>query len=212
MIAIKHIIPLFILLSFCLQTRAQDLAFETKNSLLGLGIGFGWQPTNYNRDVSQIPAIVLSYEKGLLYLNKAGWVGLGFTTAYNYVYFNYSGSADRAQWQNLMLALRGTFHPRMLMTQYFDTYIGFNAGAKYQFYSDDFLARINQLPTNYGGLRDMFSGFAGMRIYPSERMALFAEAGYGFAYVTIGVNWKFGERNIQADPKIIRRGISRPGR
>ncbi len=191
--------------------KAQDRSYELKNSLLSFGAGFGWISSFYPSS-SQYPAVSISYEKGLLGFNKVGLLSLGFTGGYHHAYYDYSSSSHYARWDNAVGALRMALHPSFLMTEHFNVYIGMLAGARYEFFKDSY---YDQSPSQFegnpykrfGGFRPLFAGFAGMRWYPGERLGFFVEGGYGMSYVTIGINWKFGERNIKADPDIIKRGI-----
>lgn len=206
------------LVVFCLlansSLNAQDRSYELKNSLLSFGGGFGWVSSFYS-DNSQWPALSISYEKGLLGFNKVGLLSLGVTGAYHHAYYQYPNSSYNANWNNVVLAFRVAMHPTFLMTQHFNCYIGLNAGARYEFFKDEY---YDQSPTvfeadpykRYGGFRPLVAGFVGMRWFPGERLGFFVEGGYGMSYITIGINWKFGERNIKADPDIIKRGVKRP--
>ncbi len=211
------VIYLSLLLMLCLEitpAKAQDRAFELKNSIIGFGAGFGWA-TNYYGDYSQWPSFSLNYEKGLLYFRNVGFLGLGFQGTYHQAYLDYPNSSFYARWQNVGLMLRPTFHPTMLMSQHFDCYIALLGGIRYEIYKDTqyesnpstFIDNPNK---KYGGLKLAYGGYFGMRYYPGERLAFYVEGGYGLSFVTLGINWKFGARNLQADPGISKRGVTRP--
>lgn len=193
------------------NVKAQDRSYELKNSLLSFGAGFGWVSSFYS-DNSQWPALSLTYEKGLLGFNRVGLLSLGFTAGYHHAYYDYSTSSHYARWDNTVGALRVALHPSILLGQHFNCYVGLLAGARYEFFKDTY---YDQSPSlfegdpykRFGGFRTLFAGFVGMRWYPGERLGFFVEGGYGMSYVTIGINWKFGERNLKADPDIIKRGI-----
>lgn len=197
---------------FSSQLRAQDRAFEIKNSLLNIGVGFGWTYKFYN-DPSVWPAFSISYEKGLFYAKNVGYFGIGGHAAYHYANYDYSGSDRYIYWHNIVGTLRFTYHPVFLMTQNFDMYLGFMGGARYEIFKD---TKYDAMPVGlnpykrYGGFSPLFAGVLGMRFYTGERLGFFAEGGYGLSYVTIGMTWKFGARNLKADPDIGKRGISRP--
>lgn len=197
------------------KLNAQDRVFELKNSLLNIGVGFGWI-SDFYPDNSQWPTLSLSYEKGLLSFKNVGIVSIGVLGGYHQAYYDYPLSTRYyARWQNVVGAARGALHPYFLMSNHLHCYIGFLAGARYEFFKDTY---FDDSPENFvvdpnkrfGGFKTLFAGFVGMRFYPGERLGFFVEGGYGMNYVTIGMNWKFGARNLQADPGIIKRGVTRP--
>lgn len=194
--------------------KAQDRSYELKNSLLSFGVGFGWASAFY-ADNSQWPALTIGYEKGLLGFNKIGLLSLGVTGGYHHAYYEYIDNGYMAKWHNVVGAFRVALHPTFLMTEHLNVYIGMLAGGRYEFFKDAYYDHSpGAFDTNpykrFGGFHTLFAGFAGMRWYPGERLGFFVEGGYGMSYVTIGINWKFGERNIKADPAIIRRGTYKP--
>lgn len=196
------------------KIKAQDRSYELKNSLVSFGVGFGWISSFYS-DNSQWPALSISYEKGLLGFGKVGLLSLGLTGGYHHAYYEYPNNGQMANWHNAVGAFRVALHPYFLMTQHFNVYVGLLAGGRYEFFKD---AYYDSSPGSfdadpykrYGGFHTLFAGFAGMRWYPGEHLGFYVEGGYGMSNVTIGINWKFGERNIKADPDIIKRGTYRP--
>ncbi|UPT66096.1 MAG: hypothetical protein M0D57_16620 [Sphingobacteriales bacterium JAD_PAG50586_3] len=194
----------------CGTVKAQDRSYELKNSLLSFGAGFGWVSSFYPSS-SQYPTVSVSYEKGLLGFKRVGLLSLGLTGGYHHAYYDYSASSNYAKWDNVVGALRVALHPTFLLGDNFNCYIGMLAGGRYEFFKDTY---YDQSPSQFegdpykrfGGFRTLFAGFVGMRWYPGEKLGFFVEGGYGMNYVTIGINWKFGERNIKADPDIIKRG------
>lgn len=208
-------ITLFLLIIAAFNgVKAQDRSFELKNSLLNFGVGFGWA-TNFYGDYSQLPSFTINYEKGLLYFKKAGYWGIGFLGGYHQAYLNYPNSNYEAQWQNAFATIRTTFHPVFLMSQHLDCYFALLGGVRYEFFKDtqydsDPTLFVDNPHKKYGGLKTLFGGYFGMRYYPGERLGFFVEGGYGLSFVNMGITWKFGARNLQADPGIIKRGVTRP--
>ncbi len=203
------LVTVFVMHSQAMQ--AQDRAFEIKNSLLSFGVGFGWSYPFYN-DPSVWPSFSINYEKGLFYVKKVGYFGIGGFAAYHHANYNYPKSDRYIRWQNVVGTVRFTFHPNFLMTQNFEMYAGVMGGARYEFFKDtQYDAFSNPALANpydrYGGFNVLFAGFIGMRFYTGERLGFFAEGGYGLSFLNIGITWKFGERNIKADPGISKRGI-----
>lgn len=207
-------ILLTIALAVPFQSKAQDRSFEVKNSLLGFSAGFGWTKSYY-QDPSVWPTLALTYEKGLSYMSGWGYLSFSLMGGYQRADYDFPSSNHYIRWQNAIGTLRLNYHPVFLMTQHFDFYISLVGGARYEFFKDtEYDANPSSLIFNpykrYGGLFAVYGGYVGMRIYPGERLGFFVEGGYAYNYLNIGINWKFGDRNIKADPDIIKRGTRGP--
>ncbi|HBS88751.1 MAG: hypothetical protein A2W91_04250 [Bacteroidetes bacterium GWF2_38_335] len=174
----------------------QSQSFEKGTSVISAGVGIGG---NYNASgyySSQSPAIGISFEKGLIEDVGPGIISGGFYLGYKSLTYHYNYGYNNFfydwKWSYTIIGLRGAYH-YPLDNEKLDVYGGIMIGFNYCKFSE----KTND-PTYYdyqhtysqnSYLNTTF--FAGGRYYFTENLGGFAEVGYGIAYLTIGINYKF---------------------
>ena len=93
----------------------------------------------------------------------------------------------------MCFGVRGTFHYEL--NDKFDTYAGLMLGLYTYSYSykdnyADYSDYYGYYNYNNNSSNLAFSGFVGTRYYFSKSMALNAEVGYGFTYISAGITFK----------------------
>ena len=173
-------------------SMAQDDVFTKGDLVLGVGVGLGNNlgGTGYK---SSVPPIILTGEYGitdaLIKKTGKGYVGVGGYLAYTANKFNagtYDGVEYGTKWTYMIIAGRGAFHYQLV--DKLDTYAGAIAGfniASASTYGWDGYNYNNSA----GGFT--YSTFVGARYYFSEKLAVYAEAGFGFNILEAGLSFKF---------------------
>ncbi len=194
------LLPLTFLLSFSLQTKAQDEhAFKTGSSAINLGIGFG-NTVFYNNGLiygngstTATPIFMGSYEYGMTRLGR-GVIGAGIQFGYQGSHYNYkdiSGMDNQIRYTTIAFSPRVTYHLDVLGGKKFDTY----GIVQLNIYS---YGISNTAPTGAGfvntnsskvGLRPAV--LIGIRYFFAPYFGLFAEAGYDICIVKAGLSFKF---------------------
>ncbi len=176
----KRTISILLALIFASVIHAQP--FQKGTSALNLGVGFG---STLGGLGTGRPAISLSYEKGMWDAGK-GIISLGAyagNTGYSYKDAGYS-----QKWNYNVVGLRSAYHyngfnnvPKL------DPYAGLMLGYNFVTYS---VSGDYQGANNYGsGLGYAF--FVGGRWFFTDKIAAFAELGYGVSALNAGVALKF---------------------
>jgi len=168
------------------QESAQESWFNKGDKVINLGIGIGntlYSGSYYTRGV---PPISVSYEQGIVDgIAEKGVIGiLGYVgyTSYKYDYLGWG-----YKYSNIIIGAGGLFHYPLVNK--LDTYAGILLG-----YNIATATEFGTYPgydynASSGGI--VFSGFVGARYYFTESVAAFAQVGYGIAYLTFGVSFKF---------------------
>jgi hypothetical protein len=168
----KKLILLSVLIVAFIAAKAQDPLFVKGDKVVNLGIGLD----NY-------ATISASGEYGIIDgIADKGTIGVGAFAGYGFrilgmSHYNYS---------RILAGVRGTFHYPFI--DKLDTYGGLGIGLQYTHWSWDAAYWGYSSSDNSVGLNAGF--FLGARYYLSERLAAFAEAGYGLGYLTVGVAFK----------------------
>jgi len=156
-------------------TFAQEFNVGTNN--INLGVGFGGNFGSYTTS-SQSPSFSISYERGVWDIAGPGVVSLGAYLGRKTYKYDYTGGNDK--WSYTIVGIRGAYHYNGLEIENLDVYGGL-------------MVSYNIL--SFTGARSFGSkpgatGFLGGRWFFAENFAVFAEAGYGVAYFTVGVSIK----------------------
>lgn len=149
--------------------------FEIGTNVINGGIGFGGRYGNYTTS-SQSPVFSISYERGIWDVGESGVISLGGyigTKTYKYDYF---GGNDK--WNYTIIGVRGAYHYNGLNIENLDVYGGVMISYNILSFSG---------AGNFGS-RPGATAFAGGRWYFSDNFAVFAEVGYGVAYLTVGIS------------------------
>jgi hypothetical protein len=178
-----------ILLTLCIQSVSAQSAFEKGQQNLHLGIGLG--STLYGSGYrGVIPPVSISYEKAI-----RENIGVGGYLAYASSRYNYSGYDYHWRYSYTILGVRGAYHFNELITPnpkldvYAGAMLGFNI-ARARFHSDDPLVDENLYDSPAAG-GFTWSFYAGGRYQLKEEIGVFAELGYGIAWLQLGANMKF---------------------
>ena len=160
---------------------------------IGVGIGgtYGWWGPGY----SSTPNLVISYENGISGNGKVGpgTISLGGLLSYkdisntsnnpnNYYYY-------KQNWSYLILGLRAAYHWNFTGNAKFDPYAGIMIGYNFVSYSSSSNDPFWNNPSydSYTAI----SLFLGCRYYVTKSIGLWAELGYGYTNLSLGVNFKF---------------------
>ena len=176
----KLLLSLLVVVFTFTQLLSQESTFKKGDKALNLGIGFG---SSYYGGfyTSHMPALSASLEVGVAdgILDK-GSIGVGG-------YIGYSSAKYSTYWKttNFLIGARGSFHYPLVNK--LDTYTGLQLG--YNVFSTKYYD--NTYTTGGSASTLQFALFAGARYYFSNNIAVFAEVGYGVAYLTVGVALKF---------------------
>lgn len=195
MICPKLLSAAFLFLAATALPSTTNAQFETGSNVLGFGIGLGG---GYNigysgSDVTQTPAIGISWDHGMGQLGPGVW-GLGGFLGYkslsyesNVPYWNFRYDY---RYTYLTIGARGTWHynewhgiPEL------DTY----GGLMLAYRSVTFKNNTNY-PDNWTGGHYSwsgsglgFSGILGGRYYFTDNIGVFLEAGFGYSALQLGL-------------------------
>lgn len=173
------------------NVKAQDL-FSKGAIAVNANIGLG----NYSGYNMGIPPLSLSADVGVIdnLIGDNGSVGVGGYVGFatnSYTYNYYSNYYYKATVTRMCFGVRGTFHYQL--NDKLDTYAGLMLGLytySYSYkdnYNDDYYKNYY---SNLNHSDIAFSAYVGTRYYFSRTMALNAEVGYGFTYISAGLTFK----------------------
>jgi hypothetical protein len=174
-------------------TKAQ---YEVGTNVLNLGVGLGSTLLGgySGSNVSQTPAIGLSFEHGTWELGD-GVVSLGGYLGYKSIKDEYSWGSYTSTWKwtYTIIGVRGAYH-FPLDNEKLDLYLG--AMLSYNILNFKYTDTDPNYNSSYdwsGGYGSAagFSAFGGVRYYLTDNIGLNAELGYGIAYLTLGLSFKF---------------------
>ena len=181
----KRILSLLVVVSFCFtQIVAQESTFEKGTKVLNLGVGLGSTLYSGIGNKMGIPPISASFEVGAVdNILEKGVIGVGGYLGYSshrWEYLNYGW-----KYSNIIIGGRGAFHYPLV--DKLDTYTGLLLG--YNIASSKEIGTPIGIAASSGGIA--WSWFLGARYYFKDTFGVFAELGYGIAYLTLGVSLKF---------------------
>ena len=169
------------------QLIAQEPSFGKGDYVVNLGIGLGSPIYHGSGYKMSVPPISASFEFCIVDgIAKKGAVGIapyiGFSS-YKWKYTDWG-----YKYSNIIIGARGAFHYPFV--DKLDTYAGLLLG--WRITSVDEFGTVNPL-YNYdkkgGGFQH--AEFIGARYYFANNFAAFAELGYGIAWFTFGITFKF---------------------
>lgn len=171
--------PTLILLMVSSVLTAQEFNKGTNVINAGIGIGGNFNYGSFGTS-SQGLGLNASYERGIWEIGGPGVISLGGyfgTKTYKYDYFG-----GNEKWTYTIVGVRGAYHYNGLEVENLDVYGG--AMLSYNIVSYD---------GNSGSLNSRPSGtvFVGGRWFFSENFAVFAEGGYGVAFLSLGISFRF---------------------
>ena len=179
---------LAIVLGGCLVAQGQQ--FEKSTGALNVGIGIGSGLYSGPNWKMTIPPISISYEHGI-----TEKLGIGYISVGGYVAI----SGAKQEWHDasygdygykytyIVVGPRAAYH--FDLVDVLDLYAGVFVGAKIvssKTFGDDMI-----LTSKSQGTGVAHSEFVGIRYYFTPLVGVFAEVGYGVAYLTVGAAFKF---------------------
>ena len=167
----KKLILLFAVALFSVGIVSAQVYTED-SKLLNIGIGFGG---GYTTGKVGIPPISASFEKGITDKISVGGIA-------GYAASKYELMGFKSEYSYILLGARGSYH--FYNTDKIDAYAGAMLG--YNIVS----AKVTGLGAAASSSGLAYSGFVGGRYFFSEKLAAFAEIGYGISVITFGVSLK----------------------
>ena len=152
-------------------TYAQE--FNVGTNLINAGVGFGGNFGSYTTS-SQSLGYSIGFERGVWEVPGPGVVSLGAYLGRKTYSYNYLDSNDK--WSYTIVGVRGAYHYNGLDVDNLDVYGGVMASYNILSFTGS---------RNFGS-KPSATGFIGGRWFFAENFAVFAEAGYGVSYLTVG--------------------------
>jgi len=186
------ILALFICSLFSVQVSAQTPTFVKGDNVAGVAVGIGgslYSGYSYGSGLSRMPAISVFYEHCIMdkLWDEKSSIGVG--GVFGFAQAKYYHSANGWGWKstNFIIGARGALHYALVdkLDTYTSLMLGFNAVSwkwrgDYQGYG-----------TTSGASGITLLWNVGARYYFTDKIAAFAELGYGFAILNLGVAMKF---------------------
>ncbi len=177
---------------FCTQQTFAQVSYGVGANVLNLGIGFG-NTITYGVGVSSSPVISGSFEHGVSKLGP-GTLGIGGIISYQATSYNISDVVGtwKEKWTTTYIALRGTWHPDILVADKYDVYGALDLGYTNYGYSVSGTGGYYERGGSSGLNNGLGFGLVvGGRYYLSKHIALFGELGYDICALKIGASVKF---------------------
>ncbi|WP_149274465.1 hypothetical protein [Pareuzebyella sediminis] len=174
----KQILLLICALSSTLFVTAQE--FGQGTNVINAGIGLGGDFDVY-RGPSESPGFSVSYERGIWEVGGPGVISLG-----GYLGFKAYKYDNDDRWRYTIIGVRGAYHFLGLDVDNLDVYGGVMASYNILSYDNDTYDAFGDFSSRPGG-----TVFVGGRWYFTEAFGVFAEAGYGAAFLTAGASLRF---------------------
>ncbi len=181
---------LYLLIGLFLSTQVNAQTFATGDNVVNIGVGFlgGYRLSGYS-GVKASPALSAYFEHGFKELGP-GVLGLGGGIEFRKVGYDYSYGGYEASWTYLIIAARGVYHPNFAQTDKLDGYGGLALGYNSLTYKDTYYDKLGIGRPNFGS-GAFYSLFIGGRYYFTDKIAAFAELGYGLTNLKLGISLKF---------------------
>jgi len=185
------------------STPSDNLSFAKGDNVISLGVGIGGYYTYYGTGYTGTPNFILSYENGTFGNVGPGTISLGVLLSYKgigYDYTNpYSNYYYNEKWTYYIIGLRSAYHWDFFNSPKCDPYAGIMLGyyfLGYTFSSNDPYYKNPGDPYYYlssgsYGSYLAISLYLGFRYYLTPKVGLWAELGYGYSTLALGVNFKF---------------------
>lgn len=161
------------------NSHAQE--FESGTNVINVGLGLGGEFGSF-LTTSVSPGFSVSYERGIWDIGGPGVISLGgFLGSKAY---RYETQGIDSRWSYTTLGFRGAYHYNGLNVENLDVYGGAMLAYNIANFTGDavgFTVSSTVSPTI----------FVGGRWYFNDTFGVFAEAGYGVAFLTIGGSIRF---------------------
>jgi hypothetical protein len=181
----KKLLTISAILFFSISAlQAQESMFNLGDKVISAGIGFGSTLYTGSYYTHGVPPISLSYEQAIKdevlekgVIGVGGWLGY---TSYKYDYLGWG-----YKYSDFIIGALGAFHYPLV--DKLDTYVGVGLG--YNIVSaKEFGTLSGEWDYNVSSGGVVFAGMVGARYYFADKFAVFAQAGYGISYFTVGVS------------------------
>ena len=178
---------------FLSSAQTSSAQYEMGTNVINAGIGIGSSLlSSTGTGYSSTPGIGLSFEHGTWELGDGvvslgGYLGL---KSYKWDYDYFGGYTYQYKWNYTIIGVRGAYH-FPISNDKLDLYLG--VMLSYNILSFKYTTNDPYDAYHYdGGASGAgFTGFGGVRYYLSDNFGLNAELGYGVAYLTLGLSYKF---------------------
>ena len=172
------------------QSFAQKQSFAKNDNVVGIGIGLGgnlYSGLVYS-GIKRTPVIMASYERciiGKVWDNKSS-IGVGGTFGYCSAKYNYGNWGWKQN--NILIAARGALHYAFIpkLDVYAGVTIGYNV-VSWKWTGEQHNAHAYK--TSSSGVTG--AGYVGARYYFTNFLGAYAELGYGYSILNIGLSLKF---------------------
>lgn len=179
---------IFVAIALAASTTLYAQQFQKGTNLLGVGIGLGSSLGGFTYG-SQAPAISLQYERGIWDIGGPGVISLGGYAGRKS--FKYSGDGYTQKWGYTIIGVRSAYHYNGIKSDKFDVYAGLMLSYNILNYSYKDNDGNNVSGAGSYGSAAGFTAFIGGRYFFTQKVAAFAELGYGVSYLTLGIAFKF---------------------
>ena len=177
---------------FAVQLSAQTPTFTKGDNVAGVAIGIGgslYSGFSYGSGLTRMPAISVFYEncvKDKLWDEKSS-LGVGGVLGFAHAKYSYHASDWGWKCNNIIIGARATLHYALVnkLDTYTSLMLGFNAVSWK--WTGDYYGYSGSSASS--GLTMLWN--VGARYYFTDKIAAFAELGYGFAILNLGVAMKF---------------------
>jgi len=160
--------------------KAQD--FEKGTNVINAGFGFGGAYDFGGFGSTFALGLNASYERGIWEVGGPGVISLGGylgTAAYDLDYG--FGNDDTVRYTSI--GVRGAYHFNFIEVENLDVYAGAMISVDIVSYDNDNFDDLDGGPSG--------SVYAGARWYFTDTFGVFAEAGYGVSYLSLGAAFRF---------------------
>ena len=173
--------------------------FTKGSNVINVGIGLGGYYNYWGSGYSSTPNFVISYENGTFPNVGPGTISLGGLLSYKGISDNYTdGYTYTNKWTYWILGFRSAYHWNFTSSTKFDPYAGLMLG--YYFLSHTYSSNdpnynhpgdpyYHYYTDSYGNYASL-SLFLGARYYVSNNVGFWAELGWGYTNLALGVNFK----------------------
>jgi len=175
-----------LILAILINAVSYGQYFKEKDNVLNLGIGLG-SAIYASGGTTSFPPLSASFEYGVKEGVGPGVIGIGGLIGYTSAKYTFGVPGANYDWKTsyTVIGIRGSYHLVDLADK-LDAYGGVMLG-----YSIVSVSGNNGTYTAGSASSANFSIFAGGRYYLTEKFAVMAELGYGFAILNVGVALKF---------------------
>ena len=181
---------LFLTLAICviagIGASAQQPTFVKGDNVASLGVGLGgYYGGWYGHGVKKMPLISASFDHCFFdnLFNEKSSIGIGGLVGYKSIKV-----VDYWKINYIVIGVRGTFH--YALVNKLDTYGGLHLG--YDICNSKYIGPYGSTwDRSTGGSGLSYGFFVGGRYYFTNSIGAYAELGYGYSILNLGVSFKF---------------------